>query len=318
MARPTKKGLDYFPLDVNFLSDIKVRRIVKACGSESVHILIALLAYIYRDDGYHVRWNDDIAFLVADEVGAKEGSVVEVKTKALQVNFFDKDLFDKYQILTSKGIQDRYILATKERKEVILEEDYLLTKEVNRSNITVNPRHNSVNGLSNTQSKEKESKEKKSKEENDIRKPRKRVYDESSEYYQLSEYLYQKINQDAAEPSDWTKKPNLNSWADSIRKLVELDGKTIEKVKSMIDWCQSDGFWKTNILSTKKLRDHFDTMAKQANAEFSNKKKNVRKVRKEVMPHWPEPTEEGQKIDPELVKRLEQFEANKKARNQNK
>nr|DAK80447.1 MAG TPA: protein of unknown function (DUF4373) [Caudoviricetes sp.] len=31
MARPTKKGLDYFPLDVDFLSDLKVRRIIKAC-----------------------------------------------------------------------------------------------------------------------------------------------------------------------------------------------------------------------------------------------------------------------------------------------
>ncbi len=165
MARPTKKGLDYFPLDVDFLSDLKVRRIIKACGKEAVHILVALLANIYRDEGYYVLWDDDLAFLVADEVGTKEGTVEELVRKAVQVKFFDKDIFDKYSVLTSKGIQNRYILATKERKKVELEFKYLLTNEVNRSNISINGRNNSVNQGNNQQSKEKESKVKEIKED---------------------------------------------------------------------------------------------------------------------------------------------------------
>lgn len=165
MARPTKKGLDYFPLDVDFLSDLKVRRIIKACGKEAVHILLALLANVYRDEGYYVLWDEDLAFLVADEVGAKEGTVEELVKKAVQVKFFDKDIFDKYSVLTSKGIQNRYILATKERKKVELEFKYLLTNEVNRSNISINGRGNPVNQGNNQQSKVKESKEKEIKED---------------------------------------------------------------------------------------------------------------------------------------------------------
>lgn len=165
MARPTKKGLDYFPLDVDFLSDLKVRRIIKACGKEAVHILVALLANIYRDEGYYVLWDDDLAFLVADEVGTKEGTVEELVRKAVQVKFFDKDIFDKYSVLTSKGIQNRYILATKERKKVELEFKYLLSNEVNRSNISINGRGNPVNQGNNQQSKVKESKEKEIKED---------------------------------------------------------------------------------------------------------------------------------------------------------
>ncbi|MGF2092403.1 Lin1244/Lin1753 domain-containing protein [Enterococcus casseliflavus] len=165
MARPTKKGLDYFPLDVDFLSDLKVRRIIKACGKEAVHILVALLANIYRDEGYYVLWDDDLAFLVADEVGTKEGTVEELVRKAVQVKFFDKDIFDKYSVLTSKGIQNRYILATKERKKVELEFKYLLANEVNRSNISINGRNNSVNQGNNQQSKVKESKVKEIKED---------------------------------------------------------------------------------------------------------------------------------------------------------
>ncbi|MGL9878000.1 Lin1244/Lin1753 domain-containing protein [Enterococcus sp. DIV0240d] len=165
MARPTKKGLDYFPLDVDFLSDLKVRRIIKACGKEAVHILLALLANVYRDEGYYVLWDEDLAFLVADEVGAKEGTVEELVKKAVQVKFFDKEIFDKYSVLTSKGIQNRYILATKERKKVELEFKYLLTNEVNRSNISINGRNNSVNQGNNQQSKVKESKGKEIKED---------------------------------------------------------------------------------------------------------------------------------------------------------
>ncbi len=165
MARPTKKGLDYFPLDVDFFSDLKIRRIIKACGKEAVHILVALLANIYRDEGYYVLWDDDLAFLVADEVGTKEGTVEELVRKAVQVKFFDKDIFDKYSVLTSKGIQNRYILATKERKKVELEFKYLLTNEVNRSNISINGRGNPVNQGNNQQSKVKESKEKEIKED---------------------------------------------------------------------------------------------------------------------------------------------------------
>ncbi len=78
MARPLKKGIPYFSLDVDFLSDIKVRRILRGCGTKSIAILISLLGNIYRDEGYYLRWDDDVAFLVADEVGTNEGSVEEV------------------------------------------------------------------------------------------------------------------------------------------------------------------------------------------------------------------------------------------------
>ena len=51
MARPLKQGIDYFPFDVNFLRNIKVRRIIKAQNG-GVHVLISLLCNIYEDEGY--------------------------------------------------------------------------------------------------------------------------------------------------------------------------------------------------------------------------------------------------------------------------
>ena len=105
MARPTKQGLDYFPLDSQFLSDVKVRKIMRAQGTNAISVLISLLCNIYRDNGYYIKRDDEVSFLIADEIGVKEEYVNEIIDKAIQVGFFDESQYKKNKILTSNGIQ---------------------------------------------------------------------------------------------------------------------------------------------------------------------------------------------------------------------
>ncbi|MBO6325213.1 DUF4373 domain-containing protein [Enterococcus gallinarum] len=288
MARPTKKGLDYFPLDVDFLSDLKVRRIIKACGKEAVHILVALLANIYRDEGYYVLWDDDLAFLVADEVGTKEGTVEELVKKAVQVKFFDKDIFDKYSVLTSKGIQSRYILATKERKKVELEYKYLLTNEVNRSNISINGRNNSVNQGNNQQSKEKESKEKESKE--------KEIKEDATASESASLETFQKL---------WLF-PNVVQ-VDDLLNLVDIYGD--ELVNAAIKLAGSKDVPKNRAISflTASLQEWADANVKtieqareyQRTRGAKKQSYNQKPIREEQLPDWAENPVEEPQISPE-------------------
>lgn len=162
MARPIKKGIDYFPLDVTFLSDIKVRKIMKACGNSSISILISLLSNIYREQGYYVAWDSDTAFLVADEVGTSEGSVEEVVKKSVQVGFFNKSMFEKKKILTSKGIQERYKTAAYKKKDNGILSVYDLSTSETKSD-GVSDDGNPVSDSGSTQRKVKESKVNKSK-----------------------------------------------------------------------------------------------------------------------------------------------------------
>lgn len=183
MARPLKQGLDYYPMDCDFLNNLKVRKILRANGSGAIAILIDLLGNIYKDEGYYMQWDDEICFLVADKIGTSEASVSEIVKKALQVDFFNQNKFDDYKILTSKGIQDRYIEATRRRTEVILYGEYLLLSNFEPSenikiisekdenivfdnNNLVSAYNNSINDVDNEQSKVKESKVNKSKVEN--------------------------------------------------------------------------------------------------------------------------------------------------------
>lgn len=161
MARPLKQGLDYYPMDVGFLRDIKVRRIIKSCGASSIAVLIWLLNSCYQDEGYYLRWTKDLPFIVAEDTDVTEGHVQEVVKKALQVGFFDESMKDNYEILTSAGIQKRFLAVTSRRKSVFLRRDFALIS-INDDNNLVNDDNNSINVYRSTQSKVKESKVKES------------------------------------------------------------------------------------------------------------------------------------------------------------
>jgi hypothetical protein len=58
-----------------------------------------------------------------------------------------------------------------------------------------------------------------------------------------------------------SKRPTITAkWRDEARKLIDLDGRTVEQVMKAIDWCQADSFWHTNILSMPKLREKYDQL----------------------------------------------------------
>ena len=60
MARKLRQGIEYFPLDVDILNDIKTRRILRECGTESIAILLCLLCRIYKYEGYFMEWSSSL------------------------------------------------------------------------------------------------------------------------------------------------------------------------------------------------------------------------------------------------------------------
>lgn len=135
MARKIAVGISYFPLDTSFLRDIKIRRVLMACGANSIAVIIALLSSIYEDKGYYIKLNEDLPFVIADLVGITEGAAKEIINKLVQVGFFDKILCSKFKILTSKGIQERYLKACERRKEVRIIKNYSLINSNDYTNI---------------------------------------------------------------------------------------------------------------------------------------------------------------------------------------
>ena len=161
MARPTAKGVEYFPLNVNFINDLKVRKLLLSCGAEAIAVLIYLLSTIYKDEGYYVEIHEDEIDLIALDVNVTPEFVLEVINKACEVRFFDVNLYNNFNILTSKGIQERYLKITERRKNSVVITQFNL---INVYNNSINVNNNSINVYDNEQSKVKKRKVQKSTE----------------------------------------------------------------------------------------------------------------------------------------------------------
>lgn len=114
MARPKKKGLDYFPLDADFFSDKKIKILKARYGADGIAIYIYLLCEIYKN-GFYIKVDDDFQYIMSDDLGMSIDKVKQVLTFLLERSLFDNKLFQSDAVLTSAGIQKRFQLAVKER-----------------------------------------------------------------------------------------------------------------------------------------------------------------------------------------------------------
>lgn len=167
MARPAKEGLDYFPLDVDIDQDDKIALIEAQHGVTGFAVVIKLLMKIYKNS-YFYEWAEKEQLLFSKRVNVDINKVNAIINDCVKWGFFNKELFETYEILTSKGIQRRYLEAVGRRNKVIIEKKYLLLDSeivnVYKNLVIVDDNHllNVVNDDINTQSKVKESKVKKS------------------------------------------------------------------------------------------------------------------------------------------------------------
>lgn len=93
--------------------------------------------------------------------------------------------------------------------------------------------------------------------------------EESEEVVFLTDLLVSEIKKNNPQ----AKTPiNISNWRNDIRLLL-ADGYTFTQIDSMIRWTQSDDFWKSNILSAKKLREKSSTLILQMQRKQKEKPK---------------------------------------------
>ena len=158
------EGIPYFPLDVYV--DDKIRLIEAEFGLKGFAVIVKLYQKIYGGFGYYCEWTKDVGLLFSQDVGEGYSSVSEIVSAAIRRGIFDNDLYEKYNILTSQGVQKRYFSAVSRRKQINVKSEYLLinveqfSKNVNISSENVS--RNTKNAYNFEQSKEKKTKVNKS------------------------------------------------------------------------------------------------------------------------------------------------------------
>lgn len=163
-GRPTKAGLDYFELDCHM--EEKVRLIQAEFGLKGFAVLVKLYQKIYGGFGYYCEWTTDSLLLFMSENGLPSDNknlIADIVAACIRRNIFSEQLFYDFNILTSEGVQKRYLNATSKREKIELKKEYLLIAvPENNKKVVINSifdGRNPINGGKNTQSKGKESRE---------------------------------------------------------------------------------------------------------------------------------------------------------------
>ena len=165
-----KEGIDSFLLNCH--TNENISEIEALFGIKGFALIVRLWQKIYSEKGYYCEWleRSPLLFLsnwFGGNSGVELNFITEVVEAALRIGIFDAGLYEKYSILTSKGIQKRYFDVVKRRTELTVISEYLLVSvdnfkgNVNRNSISVSK--NGKNVCRNVTSKVKESKVKESK-----------------------------------------------------------------------------------------------------------------------------------------------------------
>ena len=166
-GRQNKVGLDYFELDCHM--DEKIELIEAEYGLKGFAIVVKLYQSIFSGFGYYCEWFPDISVLWARRLGLSHGGdygsvgsasdegslpgfpknlINDVVAASIRRNIFSKELFQRYGILTSSGIQKRYLSATSKREKVELKKEYLLISiPQNRENVVINSISSDINSI---------------------------------------------------------------------------------------------------------------------------------------------------------------------------
>jgi len=133
MSGRPKPGIDYAGWSVNiFDGDTKIDKLLDAQGWIGFSIYFYLCQMAYKFDGYFYRWSYDDSATTARRMGGGIGSetVKQAVGLCLQIGLFDKRLFDRDGILTSRGIQRRFYAAIQGRRvKSVIAEYWLLGNE---------------------------------------------------------------------------------------------------------------------------------------------------------------------------------------------
>jgi hypothetical protein len=107
-GRKAKRGLDYFPMEVDMYSDRKIRKLTKRHKGMAVAVYTTMLCMIYKN-GYYLEDDPDLPFLISELLpDYTEEYIKEVIQSCLDIGLFNQRIYSEENVFSSEGIQQRY------------------------------------------------------------------------------------------------------------------------------------------------------------------------------------------------------------------
>jgi hypothetical protein len=131
-GRPHKQGLDYFSFDTTMEEDRKIQLLESSFPEQGWTVWTKLLIRIYRYHGYFFELSEDNLLLFSRRINVNINSINDIIKFAVRQGLFDRGMYERHKILTSKSIQDRWLHVAHRRRTVFIIEHFWLLERVEK------------------------------------------------------------------------------------------------------------------------------------------------------------------------------------------
>ena len=90
----------------------------------------------------------------------------------------------------------------------------------------------------------------------------------TDEDVRLTKLLYKQVKENYDFLVDRKTEKQWQADFAEMNKINRIDGRDYKTIEFIINWCQNDSFWKTNIRSIVKLRKQFDSLLVKAKSQI--------------------------------------------------
>lgn len=274
-------GINSFLLDCH--TNDNISEIEAEFGVKGFAIVVRLWQKIYSEKGYYCEWTKRSPLLfLANWFGGNSGVTVslinEIVDRCLSNGIFDAAMHEQYSILTSHRIQEQYFGVVKRREEILVKKEYLLVSVAKIKGIAYENDVSACRIPENVCGKET-SEVKGSKEKNNIvaatAKPQTATTPFADDSFEIrcTDMVISSCLQTFPNSKVPRTQEEKQKWAMEIGRMKRLDGRQENEIMQALNYAITDAFWKTNIRSTKKFREKFETLIVQSRGK-GNRRNN--------------------------------------------
>lgn len=130
------QSLKFFPRESKlttqeqlFMADFNISNKERVANQKleafAVYILLRMKMSDDDDTGYFLKFDQDLLNLLSCSIGTDNKFLTRVVKRCLERGLFDKVMFNKYQILTSPDIQDKYFFGKQRCTKIRVIKNYL-------------------------------------------------------------------------------------------------------------------------------------------------------------------------------------------------
>ena len=255
MGRRTKMNVEYFP---HYISrGAKIQLIERKYGNDGYAVWFKVLESLAEADHHYLDLSEEMNLMfLADRCMVDEPKLNHIIGDLAKMGQFDEELWEK-RILYSPSFYESVAEVWKRRNAEPMSIDEIKGKYLKKKS----------NGKRQEKKLDESAKDYTDGKFSKVSDECLLESDQNSKYYKVAKAYYLIIEANLIEsgsPLNHLKNAKYKAWVDPIRLMIEKDGITKEQLTDVWNFLQIDNFWKTNIQTTKKLRENFVKLHSQA------------------------------------------------------